>query len=224
MASRILAVVLVGAFVAGVTACATDEYGRQRPMTDTQKGTLIGGGAGALIGGIVADKALKGALLGAVGGGIAGALVGQYMDRQKQDLEKVLRPELDQGDITIQKLPNNQLLISMTGATAFQVDSAAINPGFYSTLDKIANVMNRYGKTAVVIVGHTDNTGSAAYNQKLSERRAQSVETYFLQDGVIPDRVTAHGLGDRDPRASNDTPEGRALNRRVDITVVPVVA
>ena len=112
----------------------------------------------------------------------------------------------------------------MTGATAFQVDSAAVSPRFYSTLDKIANVMNRYGKTGVVIVGHTDNTGSAAYNQQLSEHRAQSVESYFLQQGVIPERVTAHGLGDRDPRASNDTPEGRALNRRVDITVVPVVA
>jgi outer membrane protein OmpA-like peptidoglycan-associated protein len=112
----------------------------------------------------------------------------------------------------------------MTGATAFTIDSDVIQPGFYSTLDKMANVLNRYGKTQLVIVGHTDNTGSAAHNQGLSERRAHAVEQYLLQRNVIPQRVEAYGLGQTQPRATNATPEGRQLNRRVEIVVIPVVA
>lgn len=213
--------------VAGVLAlsgCATDEFGNPRPMTDTEKGVLIGGLGGATIGALAAKKHGKGALIGAVGGGLVGGLVGNYMDSQKKDFEKALQPEINAGVVRVQKLPEDQLLVGMTGATAFEVDSDVIKPGFYSTLDKIATILNRYGKTQLIIVGHTDNTGSDQHNQLLSERRAASVNQYLLNRGVVPQRLSALGRGKSDPIASNATPEGRQLNRRVDITIIPVVA
>jgi len=206
-----------------IAGCAKDEYGNTRPMTDTQKGALIGAAAGAVIGLTTKDKK-KGVLIGAVGGGLAGAAVGHYMDRQKQDLEKVLRPEIDSGLVTVTALPNDQLQITMTSSTAFAVDSATIEPGFHSTLDKIAQVLVRYGKTHLAVIGHTDSTGSDAYNQTLSERRAGSVKDYLIGQSVIAQRVDAFGQGESQPRATNATAEGRQLNRRVEIVVTPIVA
>ena len=213
-----LAVVLV------LSGCATDEYGNRLPMSDTEKGSLIGAVGGAAVGALVASKSGKGALIGAIGGGIAGGLVGNYMDKQKKDFEKALQPELNNGVVRIQKLPNDELLVGTTGATAFEVNSDVIMPGFYSTLDKIADILNRYGKTQLVIVGHTDSTGSDQHNQVLSEKRAGAVAQYFLTRNVIPQRLSAYGKGKSEPIASNATPEGRQRNRRVDISIIPVVA
>ena len=206
-----------------LSGCATDEYGNRLPMSDTEKGSLIGAVGGAAVGALVASKSGKGALIGAIGGGIAGGLVGNYMDKQKKDFEKALQPELNSGAVRLQKLPNDELLVGMTGATAFEVDSDVIMPGFYSTLDKIADILNRYGKTQLVIVGHTDSTGSDQHNQVLSEKRAGAVAQYFLARNVIPHRLSAYGKGKSEPIASNATPEGRQRNRRVDITIIPVV-
>ena len=222
MKYRIFTTVAVLCAALALGACTTDQYGRTRPMTDTEKGALIGAGVGAAVGLVSKDK--KNALLGAVGGGIAGGLVGNYMDKQKQDFEKVLRPEIDSGLVSVDALPQNQLRVTMTSETSFDVDSAQIKPGFYSTLDKIADVLKRYGKTQLSVVGHTDSTGSDAYNQQLSERRARAVQQYFLSNGVVPERVTAFGRGESQPRASNATPEGRTLNRRVEIIITPIVA
>lgn len=209
----------------GLAACATDEYGRRRQLTDAERGAIIGAASGAVIGGIASkNNRKKGVLLGAVGGGIAGAAVGHYMDRQKQDLERVLTQERASGAIQIEKMQGDVLRVTMTDQTAFEFDSAEIKPGFYSTMDKISEVVNRYGKTHLTIVGHTDNVGTAQYNQKLSERRAQSVQQYFLNKGVIPERLAAEGRGLTAPRASNATPEGRRLNRRVEIYIEPIVA
>lgn len=205
-----------------LSACAKDEYGRSRPMTDAEKGVLIGAGVGAAVG--LATKDKKNVVIGAVGGGIAGGLVGHYMDKQKQDFERVLRPEIDSGLVSVDALPQDQLRVTMTSGTSFDVDSAEIKPGFYSTMDKISDVLTRYGKTQLAVVGHTDSTGSDAYNQQLSERRAQSVQQYLLSKGVIPERVDAFGRGESQPRASNATPEGRTLNRRVEIIITPIVA
>jgi outer membrane protein OmpA-like peptidoglycan-associated protein len=205
-----------------LAGCATDEYGNRLPMSDTETGALVGAALGAGIGALSTSKSAKGALIGAVGGGLAGGLVGNYMDRQKRDFERVLAPELNAGVIRLEKLPDDQLRVGMTSATAFQVNSDVIKPGFYGTLDKIANVLNRYGKTQLVIVGHTDNTGSAQYNQQLSERRARSVQDYLLGRGVVPQRLVAYGRGESQPIASNATAAGRQLNRRVDITIIPV--
>jgi outer membrane protein OmpA-like peptidoglycan-associated protein len=214
------ALVTAGALI--LAGCATDEYGNRLPMSDTATGALVGTAVGAGIGALAASKSAKGALLGAVGGGLAGALVGNYMDRQKRDFEKVLAPELNAGVIRLEKLPGNRLRVGMTSVSAFQIDSYAIKPSFFGTLSRIAQVLNRYGKTQLVIVGYTDSTGSPQHNQVLSERRADAVRDYLLGRGVIPQRLTAYGRGEADPIASNATEAGRQLNRRVEITIIPL--
>jgi outer membrane protein OmpA-like peptidoglycan-associated protein len=207
-----------------LAGCATDEYGNRRPLTETEMGVGIGALTGAAIGAVAANKSAKGAALGAVGGALVGGLVGNYMEKQRRDFEKVLAPEIAAGVIQVQKLPNDQILVGMTSESTFEVDSAQIKPDFYSTMDKIANVVNKYGKTQLAIAGYTDSTGSATYNQGLSERRAGAVRTYLLDDGVYPARMTATGYGQRYPVASNSTEQGRSRNRRVDITIIPVTA
>lgn len=207
-----------------LSGCAKDEYGNARPLTDAEKGALIGAVVGAGIG--LTQKKKRGnkaVLIGAVGGGITGGLVGNYMDSQKKDLEKVLVSEIDNGSINLQKLEQHRLRISMTSATAFEVDSADIKRGFNSTMDKIAKVLNKYGKTELLIVGHTDSTGSEQYNQTLSENRAQSVYQYLQARSVVHQRLSAYGKGELEPVASNDSSAGRRLNRRVEIMVVPLV-
>jgi len=207
-----------------LAGCATDDLGQRRPMTETEKGVGIGAVTGAAIGALVTDKSAKGAAIGAVGGAIVGGLVGNYMEQQRRDFQRVLADEIAAGVIRLETLPDDRLLVGMTSETAFDVDSDRIKPGFYSTMDKIAGVVNKYGKTQLSIAGHTDSTGSAAHNQRLSERRAGSVQNHLLSANVHPARLSAYGFGQTQPLVSNATPEGRRLNRRVDITIIPVVA
>lgn len=131
--------------------------------------------------------------------------------------------ERNTGAIQIESLPQNALRVTMTEQTAFAVDPAEIKPRFHSTMDKIATVLNRYGKTELTIAGHTDSTGTAQHNQSLSESRAQAVQNYFLDQGVVSQRLESQGLGENAPRASNASVEGRELNRRVEIVIGPVV-
>ncbi len=201
--------------------CASDGSGLNR----TGKGAAIGTAAGAAVGAIIGSQsgeAGQGALIGAVGGALIGGMVGAYMEQQRQDFEKTLAPEIGAGAIRVEKLPNDQLRVGMTGETTFEIDSDQIKPGFYSTMDKIAGIVNKYGKTGLVIAGHTDNTGSVEHNQLLSERRAASVERYLEGQSVLPQRLRSAGHGLNQPIANNDTESGRRLNRRVDITIVPI--
>ncbi len=222
---RLTIFALIAAFAAVTVGCATDEYGNPRPMTDAQKGAIMGAVGGAAVGAIGNKSSRnRGALIGAVGGGLAGAAVGSYMDSQKQDLEKVLASEVQVGAIEIRKLDQHNLLITMTSQTSFDFDSTTIKPGFYTTMDKIANVLIRYGKTRLTIVGHTDNVGTNQYNQTLSEHRAQAVNDYLRNKGVLVQRLESLGRGETAPRATNATEEGRRLNRRVEIVVEPIVA
>jgi outer membrane protein OmpA-like peptidoglycan-associated protein len=202
-------------------ACATDEYGNRRELTDAEKGGLIGAGIGVLAG--LGAKNKNRAVLYGIVGGLTGAAVGNYMDNQKKDFELQLKDEMQRGEILVEKQPQNALMVTMTAQTAFAVNSAQIQPGFYSTLDKIAKIVNKYGKTHLDVVGYTDSTGSAAYNKKLSEKRAGSVVAYLGNRGVIPQRLSAYGMGEEKPRASNATAEGRAQNRRVEILIEPIV-
>ena len=210
---RLTVLAIITAFVAVIAGCATAEYGKPRPITDAEKGALA-----------KKDNLTKGMLIGAVGGGIAGGAVGAYMDSQKQDLEKVLVSEVQAGAIDIQKVNQNNLLITMTSQAAFDFDSTTIKPGFYTTMDKIAKVLIRYGKTYLTIVGHTDNVGNNQHNQTLSEHRAQAVNDYLRNKGILVQRLEFLGRGGTAPRASNATEEGRRLNRRVEIVVEPIVA
>lgn len=208
-----------------LSACATNDLGDSRDMTNTEKGAIIGTVSGAALGALInKDNRGKGALIGAVGGGLAGTGVGYYMDKQAKDLALQLKPEMDRGEITVDKAANNALLVSMTSATGFDTNSSVIKPGFTTTLDKISRVLNQYGKTTVTVIGHTDSVGSDAFNQTLSEKRAQSVLDYFASKNVNPIRLAAYGRGESQPRADNATEAGRALNRRVELLIEPVVA
>lgn len=203
-----------------ITGCATDGT-----MTETGKGAAIGTAAGAALGAAIGSfgaNAGRGALIGAIGGALAGGMVGAYMEQQRKDFEKALADQIAAGAIRVERLPNDQLLVGMTGETAFEVDSDQIQSAFYPTLDTISGIVNKYGKTELKVVGHTDSTGSAAHNQQLSERRAGSVQSFLEGNGVIPQRIYATGVGKSQPIASNDTESGRRLNRRVDITIIPI--
>lgn len=196
----------------------------KRPMTNTEKGSIIGAVSGAVVGAAVTKKRAKGALIGAVGGGLAGAAVGNYMDRQKQDLEKNLKSERDAGNVSVQKLPGDVVKITMTSQTAFDVGQADIKPGFRTTLDKLADVIIRYQKTSLTIIGHTDAQGAHDSNMELSRRRAAAVAAYLQGKNVNAARLDAEGQGETEPVASNDTDAGRRANRRVEILVEPVRA
>ena len=214
------AVSAVTVTVLTIGGCASDGT-----MSTTGQGAAIGTASGAAVGALIGSlsgSAGKGALIGAVGGALAGGMVGAYMEEQRQDFEKELAAEIAAGAIRVTKLPDNQLLVGMTGATSFETDSDRIKPGFYSTMDKISSIVNEYGKTQLAVTGHTDTTGSASYNQQLSKRRAGAVESYLEGDGVVPARISAKGFGQTQPVASNESEAGRRLNRRVDIIIVPI--
>ncbi len=223
--SRTLVVALLATTL--IAGCAsTDPYGQRRPPTQAQQGAAAGALGGALTGaalGSLSANAGRGALIGAIGGALAGGVAGNYMDEQRRDFERLLSYEIQQGAIRVERLPGDRLLVSMTNATSFDVDSDQVKPGFFSTLDKIADIVNRYGKTRLDIAGHTDSTGSPDHNMRLSQRRALAVQYHLLRRGVFPQRLTVHGYGQSQPVASNATEWGRALNRRVEITITPVV-
>ena len=208
------------------TGCASDSSSSgKRGMTNMETGAIIGAVGGAVVGAVAYKKnRTAGAIVGAVGGGLAGGAVGAYMDSQKKDLEKNLHKEIQAGSARVDKMPNDVVRITMTNQTAFDTNSTVIKPGFYSTMDKVADVVIRYGKTTLTVVGHTDNKGTAEYNQKLSEQRALSVAQYLESKDVNPIRLATLGKGETDPIASNDTESGRQANRRVEIYVEPVRA
>jgi outer membrane protein OmpA-like peptidoglycan-associated protein len=224
---RSLTYVLVAGVALG--GCAGDPNGRtggfsNRPLESWEGGALIGAGIGGAIGAMAYSKdRTMGAVIGAVGGGLAGGAVGGYMDSQKKDLEKNLAKEIQAGQARVDTMPNHVVRITMTSQTAFETNSSDIKPGFDTTMDKLADVVVRYGKTTLTIVGHTDNVGSNDYNQKLSERRAHAVAQYFEGKRVNPLRLAISGKGETQPIASNASDGGRQANRRVEIYVEPVV-
>jgi outer membrane protein OmpA-like peptidoglycan-associated protein len=220
---NIVIAALVGAVA--VSGCSsTGSADGKRSMNNTEKGAIIGAVGGAVLGAAVADKKGKGALIGAVGGGLAGAAVGKYMDRQKQDLEKNLAAERKSGAVTVEKQAGDVMKITMTSQTAFDTGSAEIKPGFRSTMDRLADVVVRYQKTAITVVGHTDAEGSSESNRDLSQRRAQAVVDYLGSKNVNAARLTAVGRGETEPVADNKTEAGRRANRRVELLVAPVRA
>ena len=222
---KAFALILAAALALSGCAAGGPGFGQDnRPFTSTEGGVLIGAASGAVIGAIAyKENRSRGAVIGAIGGGIAGGAVGAYMDKQKQDLEKALAQEIQAGQARIDKMPNDVLRITMTNQTAFDTDSTTIKPGFHSTMDKLSDVVVRYGKTTLTVVGHTDNVGSNDYNQKLSERRSRSVAQYLESRRVNGMRLALAGKGETQPISSNASESGRQQNRRVEIYVEPVV-
>ena len=208
----------LSALALAIAGCATDEVAYR------DAGLVIGAASGAVIGAIAYDKnRTKGAVIGAVGGGLAGAVVGRYMDDQKRDLEKNLAQEIKTRQARVDKLANNVVRITMTNQTAFETNSTDIKPGFHTTMDKVADIVVRYNKTTLTVVGHTDDVGTNPYNQQLSERRAHSVANYLEAKHVNAVRLAIAGKGEVQPIESNATETGRQANRRVEIYLEPVV-
>jgi outer membrane protein OmpA-like peptidoglycan-associated protein len=213
-----LAVLVALALVAG---CATfDPYTGEKETSKTTKGALIGAASGVVAGVISGDDSRerrKRALIGAGVGALAGGAVGYYMDRQ----EAKLREQLAGTGVQVVR-QGDHIVLSMPGNITFATDSADLSSGFYPVLDSVALVLNEYDKTLIEIAGHTDSTGSDAYNQALSERRATSVADYLRSRKIASMRMEAFGLGERYAVADNATAEGRQLNRRVELTLVPL--
>ncbi|QBQ54733.1 OmpA family protein [Nitrosococcus wardiae] len=207
----------------GVVACAVDSR-----YSNTQKGAAVGtaGGAaaGAAIGAAIdgGSGAGWGALAGAVAGGLTGSAVG-YMDDQQREMEAALAEERRRHQLEIQRLQDESLKLDIPSEVSFDYDSASLKPAFLPTLDKIANVLQKYNKTVVHVIGHTDSTGSEEYNLDLSVRRAGNVAVYLERKGVPSPRLSIYGEGESQPRASNATAAGRQLNRRVEIILKPIM-
>ncbi len=192
------------------------------PNRKTKTGALVGAVAGAVIGHQVNHK--HGAYVGAALGALAGGGVGYYMDEQQKELEEQLAREQEAHELEIQRMKDDSLKLTLDSEVSFDFDSADIKHGFRQTLDKLANVIQKYDKTVVHVVGHTDSVGSAAYNQQLSERRARAVGDYLRSRGVAAGRIQTEGRGESEPRATNNTEAGRQLNRRVEIFLKPLVS
>jgi len=201
----------------GLSACTSNPYTGQRQASKTGVGAGVGAVVGALGGILVGGSSRKSALIGAGIGALAGGAAGAYMDNQASELRKQL-----QGTGVSVTRNGDAIILNMPGNVTFETDSNAIQGQFYSVLDSVVLVLNKYKQTYVDVLGFTDSTGSESYNLQLSLRRAQSVADYFTSKGVTPQRLVVRGLGEANPIASNDTPQGRALNRRVEITLTPL--
>ncbi len=216
----LLTAALVAAFAAG--CYTTDPYTGGREMNKTSKGAIIGAATGAVIGLITGDSSRERrerALIGAGIGGLSGAGIGVYMDRQ----EAKLREQLRGTGVSVTRVGDN-VTLNMPGNITFKTDSSDLNPSFFRVLDSVALVAKEYDKTLVEVAGHTDSTGSEEYNQQLSERRAGTVAEYLRSRGILADRLITVGAGEARPIATNDTAEGRARNRRVELTFAPIRA
>lgn len=199
-----------------VVGCAADD-----PYRSTKTGAVIGGIAGAVIGNQGSRSSDR--FLGAAVGALAGAAVGSYMDRQRQALERELAEEQARDELRITEMEGDALRVGIASDATFEFDSAELKPGSRATYDRIARVVNDFEQTVIHVVGHTDSTGPALYNQGLSERRAESVALYMRSRGVDGDRLVIEGRGENEPLATNSTADGRRQNRRVDIVIKPIV-
>jgi len=204
-----------------VSACTTlDPYTGEEKTSNATKGAAIGAAAGVAVGLITGDDSAerkkRALILGGVGA-LSGAAVGNYMDQQ----ELKLRKKLQGTGVSVTRVGDN-ITLNMPGNVTFAVNSADISASFYPVLDSVGLVLKEYDKTLVEVAGHTDSTGSDASNQALSERRAASVSAYLVSRDIRPDRLISVGAGESRPVASNDTEAGRQLNRRVEITIVPL--
>lgn len=210
---------LAGAVVLtlGISGCSQQDDPNRRAKV----GAAVGAVAGAVIGHQLDDDA--GRWVGAVAGAVAGGAAGNYMDNQQREFERELETETSANELEIERLRDDTLKLTVDSEVSFDFDRSNIKPAFQPSLDKLASVINKYDRTIVHVVGHTDSVGRDDYNQQLSERRAQSVVSYLASSGVPQGRLRAEGRGEREPRDTNETEAGRQLNRRVELFVKPVV-
>ncbi|GAO54149.1 MULTISPECIES: OmpA family protein [unclassified Novosphingobium] len=214
---RVLVSSLCAVSLVSLSACVTDPNTGEKKVSRTAIGGVGGALGGMLLGGLIGGK--TGRILGAGIGGIAGAAVGYSMDKQI----KQLRESTAGSGVDVTPTDNGSaILVNLPNGVTFDTDSSAIKPTFRDTLDKVAQSLNQYPDSLIDVYGHTDSTGSDAYNQALSERRARAVADYLTSRGVSYSRIRSQGFGETQPVASNDTEAGRSANRRVEIKIVPI--
>lgn len=198
---------LIISFLVGTMGCA--EWNR------TAKGAAIGAGAGGAAGGLIghaAGNTVAGVLIGAAVGGAAGALIGNYMDKQAAEIER------DIEGARVERVGEG-IKITFDSGILFDVNKANLKNNSKTELTNLGTILNKYDDTNILLAGHTDATGSEQYNLELSRRRAQSVSDYLTVQNINPERFTVQGYGESDPIASNDTADGRAQNRRVEVAI-----
>ncbi len=211
--------VLIAAFC---FACATttDDPGTSStsssdPNRKTKRGAAIGAVAGAIAGAVIGNQSgnnRTGAVVGAAAGAAVGAAVGRRMDKQEQELRQI-------EDVEVTRPSEGEINVRMRNDILFDYDSAALRSQSRDTLDDLAQNFSQYPDNQIIVEGHTDSAGSDAYNQGLSERRAAAVADYLIDRGVAARNVTVYGFGELRPKETNDTAEGRQLNRRVEIRI-----
>lgn len=206
-----IATLLTVLLVASAAFAQVDDHEKAK------KGAAIGGIAGAIAGAVIGNNrghhsAKRGATVGVLAGGAAGAIVGAMMDKQERELRQI------QG-VNVQRTAPDELNVTVRNEVLFDFNSSALRSASRSSLREMAGVFEKYPNTTIVVAGHTDSIGSAAYNQRLSERRADNVASYLEGIGVNSSRLDTVGYGESQPRASNSTASGRQLNRRVEIHI-----
>jgi len=216
MSKKRIAVFLCMLFLAGCAAPQT--------QSKTAKGGLYGAAGGAAAGAVIGQvigRDTKGTLIGtAIGaavGGLGGAGIGRMMDNQEKDMNNALAT----SEAASVSREGNLLKVTFKGDVTFDSNSAAVRPGLYSEIDRVAGVLTQYPDTFIRVEGHTDSQGSEAYNMDLSKRRANAVKNLLAQRGVAESRVEVVGYGETMPVATNDTEAGRQKNRRVEIKIAP---
>jgi len=180
-----------------------------------KRGAGIGAAAGAVVGAVIGNQTgnpRTGAAVGAAIGAAAGGVIGHRMDQQQKELQQI-------PGVEVSRPAENEIAVQLTNDILFDFNSAALRPESQQTLRDLAGNFQRYPDETISVEGHTDNVGAIDYNQNLSERRAYSVKDYLSTQGVPGSRITAIGYGESRPKASNETPEGRQLNRRVEIHI-----
>ncbi|NOI82528.1 OmpA family protein [Vibrio tubiashii] len=222
MVKKITAALAIAIALSGCQA--TQRQNATTGETETNsatQGALIGAIAGAAVGLATGDDATERrqhALIGAAGGAAVGGGIGYYFDQQ----EAALRKELMDSGVQVERVGENQLLLRLENGIGFQTSSYQLDSSIHKTLRGVARILVEYPDTSLVIDGHTDSTGSDTTNQILSERRAESVRSYLVSQGVAAGRAVARGNGERYPLCTNSTSEGRACNRRVEIQILPL--
>lgn len=223
MQTRKLILIAVSLLILTLAGCIQPNDPNKNTKQKAGIGAAVGAVAGAFIGyqNDHSGGALKGALIGGAAGGALGAGAGYYMDKQQAEFEQQLSAERAANQIEVERLQNENLKITMNSEVSFDFNSSRLQPAFESSLEKVADILIRYPRTTIHIVGHTDNVGSEVYNQQLSEKRAKAVGFALEGRGVAASRIVATGRGESEPRTTNDTEAGRQLNRRVEMLIIP---
>lgn len=209
MIRKALILILIPLFVISCAASSGD------PNRRTKRGAVIGAVGGAIAGAVIGKQSgnnRTGAAAGAVAGAAIGAAIGHKMDQQEKELRQI-------EGVDVSRPSEGEIEVRLTSDILFDLDSADLRATSRSTLRDLANNFEKYPDNTILVEGHTDSSGTDSYNQKLSERRAANVADFLIDNGVSSSKITVYGFGESQPKSTNETAEGRQLNRRVEIHI-----